>query len=128
VPRTVRDSKCHFGVLLAEARRLWAHSATADLVPLAHAGLVDWDSAWERMVDTVLLARLADPARGRFLRRTYGAPPDSLGTTSRAACLFGRKLIRENILVTAENEVADVHRSLILVIADMQYVQHGSPR
>jgi DNA polymerase family A/3'-5' exonuclease len=52
------------GVLLAEVPRLWAHSATADLVPLAHAGLIDWGSAWERMVDTVLLARLADPNRG----------------------------------------------------------------
>jgi DNA polymerase family A len=52
------------GVLLAEAPRLWAHSATADLVPLAHAGLIAWEPAWERMVDTVLLARLADPARG----------------------------------------------------------------
>jgi DNA polymerase family A/3'-5' exonuclease len=51
-------------VLLAEAPRLWAHSATADLVPLAHERLVDWESAWERMVDTVLLARLADPSRG----------------------------------------------------------------
>jgi DNA polymerase family A/3'-5' exonuclease len=51
-------------VLLAEAPRLWAHSATADLVPLAHEGLIDWESAWKRMVDTVLLARLADPSRG----------------------------------------------------------------
>jgi hypothetical protein len=51
-------------VLLAKVPQLWAHSATADLVPLAHAGLIDWESAWERMVDTVLLARLADPARG----------------------------------------------------------------
>ncbi|MBV9013206.1 MAG: hypothetical protein JO272_14360 [Pseudonocardiales bacterium] len=51
----------HAGVirdLLACAPRLYAHSATADLVPLAHAGLVDADSAWERMGDTVICAKL----------------------------------------------------------------------
>ncbi|HEX7038671.1 MAG TPA: DNA polymerase, partial [Trueperaceae bacterium] len=48
-------------VALAAAPRLHAHSATADLVPLAAAGLVDVD-AWERMHDTVLPAKLADPA------------------------------------------------------------------
>lgn len=48
--------------LLAEAPALHAHSATADLVPLAHAGLVDPESAWERMHDTVIPAKLADPA------------------------------------------------------------------
>jgi len=50
-------------VLLGEAPRLWAHSATADLVPLAHTGLIDAEAAWERVVDTVLLAKLADPSR-----------------------------------------------------------------
>jgi len=48
--------------LLATAPRLHAHSATADLVPLAHAGLVDYEQAWERMHDTVIPAKLADPA------------------------------------------------------------------
>lgn len=48
-------------VLLAEAPRLWAHSATADLVPLAAAGLIDPESGWERMWDTALLAKLANP-------------------------------------------------------------------
>jgi len=55
----------HAGVirdLLAGAPRLYAHSATADLVPLAHAGLLDTDSAWERMGDTVICAKLSDPA------------------------------------------------------------------
>lgn len=47
--------------LLAEAVKLHAHSATADLVPLAHAGLIS-ESAWERMHDTVIPAKLADPA------------------------------------------------------------------
>jgi hypothetical protein len=32
--------------LLAAAPGLHAHSATADLVPLAHAGLIDYKSAW----------------------------------------------------------------------------------
>jgi P4 family phage/plasmid primase-like protien len=48
--------------LLAAAAALHAHSATADLVPLAHAGLVEPDSAWARMHDTVIPAKLADPA------------------------------------------------------------------
>jgi len=48
--------------LLAEAPKLHAHSATADLVPLTHAGLVDAESAWARMFDTVIPAKLADPA------------------------------------------------------------------
>lgn len=45
---------------LAAASRLHAHSATADLVPLVAAGLTD-ESAWERMHDTVIPAKLADP-------------------------------------------------------------------
>lgn len=45
---------------LAAAPVLHAHSATADLVPLAYAGLAD-ESAWERMHDTVIPAKLADP-------------------------------------------------------------------
>lgn len=47
--------------LLAEAPALHAHSATADLVPLAHAGLTDAEDAWARMHDTVIPAKLADP-------------------------------------------------------------------
>jgi DNA polymerase I-like protein with 3'-5' exonuclease and polymerase domains len=47
---------------LAAAAVLHAHSATADLVPLAAAGLVEAEDAWSRMHDTVLLAKLADPA------------------------------------------------------------------
>lgn len=46
---------------LAAAPRLHAHSATADLGPLAHLGLCD-ESAWTRMHDTVIPAKLADPA------------------------------------------------------------------
>ena len=47
-------------IALAAAPRLHAHSATADLGPLAHAGIVDLD-AWGRMHDTVIPAKLADP-------------------------------------------------------------------
>jgi DNA polymerase I-like protein with 3'-5' exonuclease and polymerase domains/phage/plasmid-associated DNA primase len=46
---------------LAVAPVLHAHSATADLVPLVHAGLTD-EFAWERMHDTVIPAKLADPS------------------------------------------------------------------
>lgn len=46
---------------LAVAPVLHAHSATADLVPLAAAGLGDFDSMWERMADTVIPAKLNDP-------------------------------------------------------------------
>ena len=48
--------------LLDEAPVLHAHSATADLVPLAAAGLLpDIESAWARMHDTVIPSKLADP-------------------------------------------------------------------
>lgn len=47
---------------LATAKVLHAHSATADLVPLAAAGLGDFDAMWERMADTVIPAKLNDPA------------------------------------------------------------------
>jgi hypothetical protein len=46
---------------VAGAPVLHAHSATADLVPLVAAGLTD-ESAWERMHDTVIPAKLADPS------------------------------------------------------------------
>lgn len=49
---------------LAAAPILHAHSATADLVPLEWAGLLvrGIDEAWTRMHDTVIPAKLADPA------------------------------------------------------------------
>lgn len=48
--------------VIEAATVLHAHSATADLVPLAHAGLIDIEAAWAKMHDTVVLAKLADPA------------------------------------------------------------------
>jgi P4 family phage/plasmid primase-like protien len=59
-----RDDPEHRAMItkhLAAAARLHAHSATADLVPLATDGLVDWDSAWSRMYDTAIPYKLADP-------------------------------------------------------------------
>ena len=49
-------------LLATAAPRLHAHSATIDLVPLAHAGLIDYTSVSARMHDTVIPAKLADPA------------------------------------------------------------------
>jgi DNA polymerase I-like protein with 3'-5' exonuclease and polymerase domains len=56
-----RQARC-VSELLSAAPRLYAHSATADLVPLACAGLIDYESGWERMHDTVIPAKLANPA------------------------------------------------------------------
>jgi hypothetical protein len=47
--------------LLAAAPVLQAYSATADLVPLVHAGLTTFDSAWDRMHDVVIPVKLATP-------------------------------------------------------------------
>lgn len=50
------------GELIAEAPRLGAFSATADLAPLAHLGAIDHEAAWAKMEDAVIPAKLADPA------------------------------------------------------------------
>lgn len=47
--------------LLQRARRLHAHSATADIVPCVIAGLITWEAAWAKMDDSVLIAKLSDP-------------------------------------------------------------------
>jgi len=47
--------------VLANAKVLHAHSALADLIPLEAAGLCD-ASVWDRILDTVNLAKLTDPA------------------------------------------------------------------
>lgn len=47
-------------VALIAATRLHAHSASADLVPLEALGATD-SSTWDRMYDTVIPAKLADP-------------------------------------------------------------------
>jgi DNA polymerase I-like protein with 3'-5' exonuclease and polymerase domains len=47
---------------IERAKVLRAHSAAADLVPLADAGLLDFDTAWAKTEDTVLAAKLSDPA------------------------------------------------------------------
>jgi phage/plasmid-associated DNA primase/DNA polymerase I-like protein with 3'-5' exonuclease and polymerase domains len=47
---------------LDRARMLHAHSAAADLVPLAAARLGGADAMWAKMTDSVLVAKLADPS------------------------------------------------------------------
>jgi P4 family phage/plasmid primase-like protien len=54
-----RDTIAHY---LKTAPVLHAHSATADLVPLAYDDLADFNDAWQRMDDTVIRAKLHDPA------------------------------------------------------------------
>lgn len=46
---------------MAAAVRVWAHSCTADAVPLVVAGLVSWDVIWSKMHDSVIRAKLTDP-------------------------------------------------------------------
>lgn len=46
---------------LKAAQILHAHSAMADLSPCIKYGLIDFDSAWDKMVDSVLIAKLTDP-------------------------------------------------------------------
>lgn len=48
--------------LIGRAARLHAHSAAADLVPLAWAGLAGAEEMWAKAEDSVLIAKLADPS------------------------------------------------------------------
>jgi hypothetical protein len=48
--------------LITRARKLHAHSAVADLVPLAATGLASADEMWAKAEDSVLIAKLADPS------------------------------------------------------------------
>lgn len=43
------------------ARKLSAHSAMADIIPVVVAGLVEWDPAWGKMHDSIIYAKLTDP-------------------------------------------------------------------
>jgi P4 family phage/plasmid primase-like protien len=63
------DQRSVITTLVAEAPALHAHSATADLNPLAHAGMIDIDAGWARMWDTVIPAKLGDP-------KSTGSDPD----------------------------------------------------
>jgi DNA polymerase I-like protein with 3'-5' exonuclease and polymerase domains len=47
--------------VLKASSKLHAHSASADIIPCVHAGLIPWDEAWSKMTDSVLLAKLSDP-------------------------------------------------------------------
>lgn len=46
---------------LTLAKKLRAHSATADVIPCVVAGLIGWEDAWGKMQDSVLNAKLTDP-------------------------------------------------------------------
>lgn len=56
------DHRALAGVLLDQAALLHAHSATADLIPLAEVGALVLERGWDLMHDTVIPAKLADPA------------------------------------------------------------------
>lgn len=47
---------------LKAAVRVWAHSATADAIPCVVHGLIGWDEIWGKMHDSVIRAKLTDPA------------------------------------------------------------------
>ena len=95
--------------LLKLATRLHAFAAPADVVPVAHAGLIGWDEAWAKMVDGVVLAKLTDPALAKS--QSEGLKALSLGllgdySTSpgadkaRAALFAGIKCLTETKVTT----------------------------
>lgn len=57
-------------IVLDAASEIAAHSPSADLVPLEHAGIID-GTAWERVTDTAVVAALAPP-RYRPVTRSDG--------------------------------------------------------
>lgn len=67
--------------LVAEAAYLHAFSATADLVPLAVAGLIDHEEAWGRMLDVAVAAQLSEPiSKGASVEGLKQVAPAILGT------------------------------------------------
>ena len=67
---------------LAAARELHAHSAGADITPLAVAGLLDPEEAWGRMTDTGTLAKITDPALTGNSDDLKGLAKSMLGDTA----------------------------------------------
>lgn len=47
---------------LRAAARVWAHSVMADAIPCVVHGLVTWDEIWGKAYDSVIKAKLTDPA------------------------------------------------------------------
>lgn len=47
---------------LKAAAKVWAHSATADAIPCVLHGLISWDDMWDKTCDSVIKAKLTDPA------------------------------------------------------------------
>lgn len=66
---------------LARVPVLHAHAATADLIPLELAGLLQHglEEAWSRMHDTVTLAKLADPSSTKSAEGLKKLAPAVLG-------------------------------------------------
>lgn len=98
--------------MLRLAPRLHAHSATADLVPLAAAGLCDAEEAWTRMHDTVIPAKLIDPAltgSDPGLKRLSATLLDE--ATSGAADEARKALFRSNRWLTNVKVTSPVERS-----------------
>ena len=46
---------------LTMAARIYAHSVTADAIPVVHTGLITWGDLWPKLYDSVLNAKLTDP-------------------------------------------------------------------
>lgn len=99
---TDQDQRRLIEIALAAASRLHAHSATADLVPLVHAGLAD-EIAWERMYDTVIPAKLsdpgstgADPGLKQLATAVLGDSAVAPGADKERAALFKRSKWRTN--------------------------------
>lgn len=78
---TDREQRELVGALLAAAPKVYTHSAPADLTPLIHAGLAD-DTVWDRVRDTLIVARLADPATTGGRGGLKSVSPIVLGTAA----------------------------------------------
>lgn len=59
----VPEHRAAIADLIGRAGALHAHSAAADLVPLDLAGIVPASVTWPKMTDSVLIAKLIDPAQ-----------------------------------------------------------------
>lgn len=70
-------------LFLDKATKLHAHSASADLVPLAAEGLISAEKGWAKMYDTVIPARLGDP-------RSTGSDP---GLKKLSAAVLGNESV-----------------------------------
>ena len=68
--------------LLTTVPKVYTYSAPADLNPLIHAGLTD-DTLWDRVRDTLIVTRLADPATTGGRAGLKSVSPVVLGSAAR---------------------------------------------